>query len=1036
MSSAYFSTTSVEYPQTSTSNDMPSVHEQGTKSGSFRHLGYPAYNPYNLTHPVVSQSTQAQETPVYQYHSPKEFQQQYSWPTPTSPGGSPYPTPPGTPVCHIANYSFYPVDDEFFGESLTPDLPVLQSRYQSLPVVSHIDPVPLHPHHLPFNLETAPPLCTCTKPPPASLLSPPVAGIDPTVFDTREIIGMCSKSLDFAKPFICASPHVLEPDVRLTTSPIYPHTHWAVQHYGQLLQEGQNWSSADDVFLQHAPLLSMSEHVVDALSFAAVEEQQESRSQDQGKGKGKEVEVIMVDEDETEGEEEIPAAVESLVKMSKDPSGFPMYRSEEPKRIDEDLEMTMYVEADDPPPDVTMGSPVAKSSCSVGDTPSPNMPLRQAAALFARQQQQNAAMQEALSPDTINGMSTSASSTNESESSSVQTPSLPEHDGPSSVTEPVLQRRARRGRRPATKQTRYRLSSPDGSDTPMPRKRKRTVKSTSDTEAPTKSRAKRAARTTKAGKCRKRHQCGWPDCGKTFATAGHLSRHTRIHVGVKPFLCPFEGCESAFARQDNMRQHHKTHYKNTNMSPPPIPVSRRKRIIDPRFIVGGAIEGSASSPSHSATGSTSSTPTRRQPKRNKKKREVIEYTSSSESDDEDKKVPHPKMSYPYHFHNENRPDLTPEDFEEVGFLGYDQLPTTAPPRKVAQGSSSGLSDDDDGASGTSSDSQGTSSSSDEGERLDPKDDNRLLYIDANSYSHKWFGLSRDGLRRELLSFWEHLKIATAVQSLVDAAGKSGYMLKAFAHGIKHRPNAIARWKQKREEEIDLGKRDLPQGVVVLVQDAFRKCGVDFVHSLAADMDDTLAAEAHRDRAAILSPSNAFFLYQNVDFDVSEDYTIKNDGKLALQPRPKLELRPYTRKRFLLRPTPATTDHDPELASLEECTYMRGVPSPSARILGNLHIPARPLRLALVVWEIENVLADDSWDNYLGKPEEAVVRLFGDLARERLEGITDLSWQNHLFAMHAVVSEICLWGGGLDSTTMTELLDKGQEGGEGGYLSAA
>lgn len=50
-------------------------------------------------------------------------------------------------------------------------------------------------------------------------------------------------------------------------------------------------------------------------------------------------------------------------------------------------------------------------------------------------------------------------------------------------------------------------------------------------------------------------------CNKGFTTSGHLARHNRIHTGVKNHVCPFEGCQSRFSRQDNCMQHYKTHLK-------------------------------------------------------------------------------------------------------------------------------------------------------------------------------------------------------------------------------------------------------------------------------------------------------------------------------------------------------------------------------------------------------------------------------------------------------------------------------------------
>ncbi|TID29020.1 hypothetical protein CANINC_002168 [Pichia inconspicua] len=62
-------------------------------------------------------------------------------------------------------------------------------------------------------------------------------------------------------------------------------------------------------------------------------------------------------------------------------------------------------------------------------------------------------------------------------------------------------------------------------------------------------------------------------CNKGFTTSGHLARHNRIHTGVKNHVCPFQGCQSRFSRQDNCMQHYKTHlkHKKTKTKAPKVP---------------------------------------------------------------------------------------------------------------------------------------------------------------------------------------------------------------------------------------------------------------------------------------------------------------------------------------------------------------------------------------------------------------------------------------------------------------------------------
>ncbi|KNC98246.1 uncharacterized protein SPPG_06645 [Spizellomyces punctatus DAOM BR117] len=60
------------------------------------------------------------------------------------------------------------------------------------------------------------------------------------------------------------------------------------------------------------------------------------------------------------------------------------------------------------------------------------------------------------------------------------------------------------------------------------------------------------------GRIRK-YVCSFENCGKSFTTSGHLTRHMRSHASVKPFACAVPGCTSRFTRQDNMMAHYRQH---------------------------------------------------------------------------------------------------------------------------------------------------------------------------------------------------------------------------------------------------------------------------------------------------------------------------------------------------------------------------------------------------------------------------------------------------------------------------------------------
>ena len=57
----------------------------------------------------------------------------------------------------------------------------------------------------------------------------------------------------------------------------------------------------------------------------------------------------------------------------------------------------------------------------------------------------------------------------------------------------------------------------------------------------------------------KPHVCDFEGCLSAFARSGHLTRHKRAHTGVKPYVCDFEGCLAAFTESGNLAKHMRTH---------------------------------------------------------------------------------------------------------------------------------------------------------------------------------------------------------------------------------------------------------------------------------------------------------------------------------------------------------------------------------------------------------------------------------------------------------------------------------------------
>lgn len=212
----------------------------------------------------------------------------------------------------------------------------------------------------------------------------------------------------------------------------------------------------------------------------------------------------------------------------------------------------------------------------------------------------------------------------------------------------------------------------------------------------------------------------------------------------------------------------------------------------------------------------------------------------------------------------------------------------------------------------------------------------------------------------------------------------------------------------------------------LLGDAFRREGIPVYYSYGADNDDTLAAYAHRDSAAILSEDQDYFRYNGVDFKMYKDFSYKK-GAIKLQESVSNGKR-NSRRDVMLDP-PLTITHSPDLADIGRGMYRVGPASPLLKFFPNPHLTARPIRQALyaslgittpvkeiipywsgeaVVWTNDLVLPDPLYNAYLENPNMGLVELFAPVQFVRPDNIASNLWDSHLFACTAVVHNLtCL-----------------------------
>lgn len=55
------------------------------------------------------------------------------------------------------------------------------------------------------------------------------------------------------------------------------------------------------------------------------------------------------------------------------------------------------------------------------------------------------------------------------------------------------------------------------------------------------------------------YRCPEEECGKSFRASGDLSKHSRVHSGIRPFPCTFEDCSMAFTSSTIRKTHMLTH---------------------------------------------------------------------------------------------------------------------------------------------------------------------------------------------------------------------------------------------------------------------------------------------------------------------------------------------------------------------------------------------------------------------------------------------------------------------------------------------
>jgi hypothetical protein len=309
---------------------------------------------------------------------------------------------------------------------------------------------------------------------------------------------------------------------------------------------------------------------------------------------------------------------------------------------------------------------------------------------------------------------------------------------------------------------------------------------------------------------------------------------------------------------------------------------------------------------------------------------------------------------------------------------------------------------------------------------------KLLYIDILNYGTYIFPMKAD---------WNCANALGRVEKLVQAAGRSGWSMKAFIDEKTLTAEAENQWRSRREKELRKGIKQVPQGMQTLIGNMLRQCGVTVCYSMEADNDDTLACHAQANNADILSGDKDMFRYINREYTVYSMFNISN-GLLSLTPH-RLHYEKSSKRMPLLRAMdierPPAVQHSSTHIT-DEGVYLRGVPSPLVRALkASPHGVVAPLRHALYAHlKKEGPLVEEwpEWDekandvrwcryedvmpskdmhmrNLLQQPDEAMRELFPQESASPLRvpanlrgKVTVRDWHKHAFCVRSVVYELC------------------------------
>lgn len=251
-----------------------------------------------------------------------------------------------------------------------------------------------------------------------------------------------------------------------------------------------------------------------------------------------------------------------------------------------------------------------------------------------------------------------------------------------------------------------------------------------------------------------------------------------------------------------------------------------------------------------------------------------------------------------------------------------------------------------------------------------------LYFDALN----WLGLFWSQRSGRACPWRELERMRRRVTDFVRAANESSFSLTVVIDDTSNSPEAIGKWRTRREKELRKDNRNMPLGIDALYAEAFEACGVRVLRPKDTDADDVLAALAAQFDGVVVSMDADFFRYVPV-IRVSRSYRVIGRRLVLAEGADIPEKKPGERVSHRAVDLELAALDDQPSSWTEGCLIQRGVSSSSDRRSGSLHVLSTPLLAAVLhtlgVSSLEHECI--SWDDSTNKPVWTTTTICSDPA---------------------------------------------------------